>query len=269
MKPVCWLAVLICPGLLGPQGEEEKIKAKQAEITQFLKTAKEERQLRAAVGDLQQLAEQAYGINRYELSSKLYEQAEKVARALKDVTLVVELQGEIRRAHEIGKEYDRVVKAELRISTEEGKPEDHLAVGKFYAIAKGDWKTALTLLSKGSDGKLKELAAADLAGSSIPEEQIALGDRWCALGEKYRDRGLYWYQEAWPRLTGVPREKLRSKVLGFLFKSPAKPPAEFPTGWKRDNAKLVTLDPVVSHTGRHSVRFDAVPEDSLFTGSSG
>ncbi len=259
MKPFCALALLFFPLSPGPtQDDEEKIKARQAEIAQFLKTAKEDRQFRAALGDLRRLADRAYEINRYEISARLHEQAEKVARILKDAALATELQGATKRARETGKEYEKVVRSELKLSALEGKPEDYLVTAKFYALVKGDWKAAIPLLAKGSDAKLKEAAEADLGEPKSPDEQVALAERWWALGEKYRERALHWYGTAWLLSTGVAKERLRTRCLEVSrHRVTSRPPLEVPAKWTRENSgKTVQLDAGCAHAGTCSVRFD-------------
>lgn len=264
MHRMALLLVLLTPALR--QDDEAKIKAKHAEITDFLKTAKGERDLRAALSDLRQLADRAYEINRYELSARLLEQAEKVARALKDARLAAELRDALQRATAVRREYDKVVRTELKLSLEEGKPEEYLAVGKFLALVKGDWKAAVPFLARGSDAKIKEAAEADLADPKSPEERVAVADRWWALGDKFKERALHGYQEAWKFTTGVTREKVRGRAReacahpGDLS---ALPP---PWTCSEPDQADIKADGQFSLKGRRSLRLVPSTKGQPFTG---
>jgi hypothetical protein len=81
------------------QADDKPLKDRHAEILAFVKTAKSERELRAAIGDLGKLGEQAFDLNKYDLSAKAYSDAEKLARtAVRDLPLAQSLQEAAKKA---------------------------------------------------------------------------------------------------------------------------------------------------------------------------
>jgi hypothetical protein len=244
--------MLILLAALVPQ-DEKMIKDKQAEIMAFAKTAKNERDFRAVTDDLVKLAEEAFGINKYELAAKLYSDAERLARtALKDAAFGQSLQDSAKRAADVGKEYTKAAKGVERIIRNEGTPEDYTLSGKFLCFVKGDWELGLADLSKGKDEALKKLAEDDIAAGN----PAALGDAWFAAMKKEpaaKDRALFWYAKVWPTLTGVSREKVRERAktlqrVGAAKRGPA------PSGWTFSPPPDVQwAETEFVHSGKYSI----------------
>lgn len=242
--------LLILVALLVSQDEKE-IKDKQAEVMAFVKTAKSERDLRAALADLSKLAEQSFQINRYDLAAKLYSDAEKIARAsVKDAALAQSLLESGKKAAEVGKEYAKASKAMGNILRNEGTLEDYTTSGRFLCFVKGDWELGLSDLSKGKDEGLKKLALDDVAAAS----PVALADAWFALLKKepaVKERSLHWYAKAWPTLAGVEREKIRARAFELQRKAPAaKQSVPAPSPWQSVKSTLTTE---FAHSGTQSV----------------
>jgi len=214
-----------------PQADEKAIKEKQAEVLAFAKTAKSEREFRAALLDLKKLGEQAYAINKFDLAVKLYGDAEKIARgSLKDVPAAQSLQEAAKRAAEVGKEFGKADKAISAILRNEATPEDYTASGKFTCFVKGDWELGLSDLSKGKDETLKKLAEDDLAAAN----PLALGDAWFGMMKKEpgaKERVLHWYGKAWPSLSGIDKEKVRDRLNKLYGPIAPGKPAPLPAGW--------------------------------------
>lgn len=111
-------------------------------------------------------------------------------------------------------EYD---KAHLAIEKLKRDPADaaaNFAGGKFFCFFRHSWERGLLLLARGTDAKLKDLAAADLANPVDPSARYALGGRWWDLGEDkmhaslqshLRERARYWYRLALPGLEGLEK----------------------------------------------------------------
>ena len=109
------------------------------------------------------------------------------------------LLGTSKRAHDAASE----ALADLR-----NNPADKDAatkVGQYLCFIKGDWKTGLPLLRKGSSRALAQIAALDIAGARDIDGQVAIGDAWWDLAEKARtgvyrqssrDRAVSWYEQA-------------------------------------------------------------------------
>ncbi len=249
-------ALVLALLLAGDEGVEQEIRNKAEEVRQFLKTAKSERELRAAVADLGPLAERAYEINSYELSAKIYDQIERVAKSLKDVSLVLSTRRKSRHCKDVGRAYKRVLHSELAISANKGTGKDYLAVGEFYTFIKGDWDKGVRFLKDGSNPELR--GAAELESVvKTPDEQVSLGDRWWGLGKKYQPRALHWYNTAWPALKGIDREKVRQRVRQSLQKK-GRTNLPIPKGWSQWPVLTGTnADETYAKSGVRSIRLKA------------
>lgn len=246
------LLILLCA--LVPQ-DEKAIKDKQAEVMAFLKTAKTDHDFRAATSDLEKLAQQAFEINKYELSTKLYADAEKIAQNnLKDVALAQSFGATGKKAADVGKEYAKASKAMGNIIRNEATPEDYTTSGRFLCFVKGAWELGLSDLSKGKDERLKKLAEDDLAAGN----PTMLGDSWFSLLKKEpasKDRALYWYGKAWPQTTGIDREKMRERLTKLYTPAvPGKLIPGKPAGWgggldKNSASSVIEVSPLKVHSG--------------------
>ncbi|MBI3858585.1 MAG: hypothetical protein HY293_23105 [Planctomycetes bacterium] len=237
--------------------DEKAIKDKHAEVMAFAKTAKTERDFRAATSDLARLGEQAFGINKYELAAKLYADAEKIARAsLKDAALGQQFQESARKASDVGKEFAKASKAIGNIIRNEATPEDYTTSGRFLCFVKGDWELGLADLAKGKDEALKKLAEDDAAAGN----PSALAEAWFALIKKdppAKERALYWYGKAWPQTKGIDREKMRERLTKlYLPAVPGKLSAERPAGWGGigDKNSIIEVSPLKVHSGGLAMR---------------
>ena len=66
------------------------------------------------------------------------------------------------------------------LETNSNDADANLALGRFYALARGDWDRGLPLLAKGNDAPLKSLATADLATPADGNAAAELADRYAA-----------------------------------------------------------------------------------------
>jgi hypothetical protein len=242
------------------QAEDKALKDRHAEILAFVKTAKSERDYRAAIGDLAKLGEQAFNLNKYELSAKLYSDAEKFARAgVKDLPLAQSLQEAGKKAVDVGKEFSKASKALASILRNEGTPEDFTTSGKFLCFVKGDWELGIADLAKGKDEALKKLAEDDLAGANA----VALGDAWGAHTRKdpaAKDRAIHWYGKAWPTLTGIDKEKVRDRLMK-IYGPPAPPKTGMlPAGWRGSVSVDMKIDVLNGRTHSGSLAARLTPK---------
>lgn len=111
----------------------------------------------------------------------------------------------------------------VALATLRADPQDRQAaeeVGRFLCFVKGDWEAGLPLLAKSEQDLLNELAAADLAGHSSPQEVLTLADRWWELSDRTtqgvfrqacRDRAVTWYEVAFENLP-ESLDKLHAKA---------------------------------------------------------
>ena len=64
-------------------------------------------------------------------------------------------------------------------------------------------------MAKGSDEKLKSLAAKDIAGTDSSAEGVKLGDAWWNIS---KERADYWYDMALPGLVGLEKDKVIKRI---------------------------------------------------------
>jgi len=113
----------------------------------------------------------------------------------------------------------------------ENRPMDpalNLAVGRFYCFIKADWDRGLPMLAAGSDREAKALALKELAGISMSDAQVALGNRWWEFAEKekglerdrIREHAISWYDEAMPGLEGLAKAKVEKRILAAQNEAP-------------------------------------------------
>jgi hypothetical protein len=100
-------------------------------------------------------------------------------------------------------------------------PAANLAAGRYFALQKRDWARGLPLLVRGSDEKLKSVAAADQAAPATAADKVALADQWWTLAEAEDDaaskpallaRAGFWYRSALPELVGLVKTKAELRL---------------------------------------------------------
>lgn len=159
--------------------------------------------------------------NRYREAAALAELLLKPARKTDDRGL---LSAVLQRRRSIEDLHDQFQHAEAAFDALRQDPEDaeaNLVAGKFAAFVKGDWKTGLPLLARGSDRQLRAAASAELDDAAQPQEMLRIADTWWqeadrqshpAAGE-LRWRAKSWYRKALPSLDGVDSARVRQRLL--------------------------------------------------------
>jgi hypothetical protein len=127
-----------------------------------------------------------------------------------DRQLIQEIVAKNKQAVAARKAYADAVPAMDTLKQKPNDPEANLAVGKYRCFSKGNWETGLPMLAKGSDERLKALAAMDIAGAASASGQADLGDAWWNNGT--RQRAAYWYAKALPGLDGVKKEWVEKRL---------------------------------------------------------
>jgi hypothetical protein len=105
-----------------------------------------------------------------------------------------------------------------------GEPQSNLAVGQYDCFVKGDWHTGLTLLSRGGDADLRQLAVLDLREPKETEKQLAIAKGWNdvsithpAIGSGARLRAYDWYLRALPLATiDAQRSEAESQITALM-----------------------------------------------------
>ncbi len=127
--------------------------------------------------------------------------------------------------------YEQIRDAARTLSDKPTDPQVNLALGKFYALAKGDWDRGLTLLAHGSDAKLKDLAVTDLAIPASAEAAVDLGNRYKveansesgAARTNLLCRACYWYEQAGNKATDSVRNKMAQIIFDIDKNLPLRP----------------------------------------------
>lgn len=163
---------------------------------------------------------EAVSADRYEEALKLFPGAEAVAARV-DPLWAVELKARKRDVDAVGREYKLVKKHVDALKVNADDVEANLAVGKFLCFVRNDFKAGIPLLAKGSDKTLQVLAEAELGQLSDAVSFADIGDRWYELAKGYsggkfekrfHDRAFFWYDRAWPKMTGLARVEFEKRL---------------------------------------------------------
>lgn len=145
-------------------------------------------------------------------------EAESLAQKSKSIILASKARARAKEIADARQLSGKIMAARKVLETRPDDPEANCVVGRHLAIAKGDWKAGLGMLSKGGDEKLKALALLDLAGADDLVKQVAIGDGWWDLPESgaaktaVQARAGYWYAKALPALTGLSRLRIEKRL---------------------------------------------------------
>ncbi len=105
------------------------------------------------------------------------------------------------------------------LKADPSNPEDNLTVGRFLCFARNQWIEGLPLIAKGSDPRLKDLAAGDLLNPTDPKAEKELADRWWALADQQKEfaaplrtRAVHWYSQAVDGLHGLELDLAKRRI---------------------------------------------------------
>jgi hypothetical protein len=130
------------------------------------------------------------------------------------------------------KAYESVADA-VRVRADRADDADaNLALGKFHALARGDWDRGLPLLARGSDPKLKALSTADLGSPADANGALELADAYAGQAEAESGaaktnllwRACWWYEQAEGQLSGLDRTRVEKTVANIDKTLPASRP---------------------------------------------
>jgi WD40 repeat protein len=161
-----------------------------------------------------------------ELAARLAEAVEGAAASSADEKLRAEARRRAGEARLLAKERARVRGAVERLKAAPEDAQASLAVGKYYALVRGDWERGLPLLARGADADLRDAAKRDLSKPADSAGQVALAEAWRRLAQgppraraEVLLRAASWYQQASLDLEGAERERIdgRLKELNGLL----------------------------------------------------
>jgi hypothetical protein len=130
------------------------------------------------------------------------------------------LTSQIKRVRELALEYPPVKQGIAKLRESPSDAAANAVVGRFYCLRKHAWRSGLALLARGSEPKLRALAAAELAAGSTTAGALKVGDGWWdyALTQPEVIRSVVqahagdWYLAAQPGLTGIRKLQIRERL---------------------------------------------------------
>ncbi|HEX4000714.1 MAG TPA: PEGA domain-containing protein [Pirellulales bacterium] len=163
---------------------------KQKLLDKYISVAKPDQE-EAAISVAEQLVNQAIAGDQYEIALVLATAASRAA-AKSQLPTRKEIEDQLsKRRHDIriiAPLYAAAKKARAALAKTPDDPEANKLVGQWNCFYKSDWAAGLPLLAKGSDEKLKSLAAEDLMAElkspTDAEGKIHLADAWWELAQK-------------------------------------------------------------------------------------
>lgn len=162
------------------------------------------------------LVHEAMEADKFDIAVTAAAKAEAIQKSIADAALGV-------RISELKKEVAAVKEEYLRVKSSIDKPGtgDQEAVGRYYALVKGDWARGLPLLAASAKAPLSALAEKDL---SLPQDagaQAEIGDGWWDLAEKEKtplrksrmqERARYWYETAFSSSSGLSKTRIEKRL---------------------------------------------------------
>jgi hypothetical protein len=197
------------------------------------------------------LAEEAEAADDYEAAARLVKVAQAAPLASNKglATVVHERSAEVEH---LGKAYTAIKEALRMVADKSADADANLAVGRFLCLQKGDWDKGATLLAKGGNAPLKDLATKELAGPTEPSPQVELGDGYKALAEgetgtpktNLLRRACWWYEKAEAKLAGLGQGQVTKKIAEISKALPSMQLTIEFAKWGADTSWVEVLAPV-------------------------
>jgi len=179
------------------------------------------------------IVDQATAADIYDVALPLGELALTQARLSNDASAMRDSALCLQREREAEAAFVAVKPAAAALAAKPTDPAANLEIGKYRCFIKADWQGGLPMIVLGTDAGLKKLAQQDLAGPTIAEDMIRLGDGWWDVAEKLvgpakegcQKRAAKWYQDALPVLPeGLTKTRIEKRLA-------AVPMADSNVGW--------------------------------------
>jgi serine/threonine protein kinase len=176
------------------------------------------------VGAVLALADEATEADDYEEAERLAKIAQASTTAPTDLAAAAAARARVKEVAALREAYEAIPNAVRALGDKPHHDSDaHLALGRFYALAKGDWDRGLSMLARGSDAKLRTLAQTDLASPANAKATEELGDGYAAQATSESGaaktnlwcRACYWYEQAEGKLSGPDRTRVQRKVAAI------------------------------------------------------
>ncbi|MCI0641022.1 MAG: PA14 domain-containing protein [Gemmataceae bacterium] len=175
----------------------------------------------AAVVDSALLATRlAVYAENYDHAERLLKAAQSVVGSAQSVLLRDAVAATRKQVTLLMKEAEPAKAARAVLEKNEHEPKANAALGRYLALARGDWKRGLPHLARGDNSELAAWAQRDLAGARDAKEQADLGDGWWKLSqqapysdwkEQLVDRARFWYARALPDLDALRKTEVEKR----------------------------------------------------------
>ncbi len=153
----------------------------------------------------------------FEVAKEMQQIGERLARRIRDTEAVKELGQMGVSIRHLERAYRNISSLLEAVPGGRENPDDNLEVGRYFCFCKGQWERGLIFLTRGSDLRLRRLAAQELSQPTTPDEQIEVADGWwetsleaSKLEQLHLQRhALDWYRQA---IDGMPEGLLKTKI---------------------------------------------------------
>lgn len=193
--------------------------------------------------------------DQYEVARRLATLAQGLARKSNDKELLARVEGRGKEIRAIEEEYPLARQALAVLKDKPDDPDANLTVGRFLCLIKGSWHEGLPHLAKASEPTLRELAAQELTNPPDAVTHLDLADAWWNMIDEDEDnlnvrvalqiaglktwlellnpkldhvrvkpqlqrRAYYWYQQAAPKMGGLTRARIDSRMKTLAEQMP-------------------------------------------------
>lgn len=226
---------------------------KTAVFTTLADGAKTPSTAKSLVDAVLDVVDDALATDQYEVSRRLVTLTQGLARKSGDKELLARVEGRGKEIRIMEEEHPGIRQAIEVLKDKPDDPDANLTMGRFLCLIKGSWHQGLPHLAKGSEPTLRALAAQESTNPPDSATQLDLGDAWWDLIEENDDnlevrlalqiaglktwwellsldhtrvkpqmqrRAYYWYQQAAPRLGGLTRARVESRMKTLLDRLP-------------------------------------------------
>lgn len=223
-------------------------------------------QCESVVQHLLQLTDSAIETDNFVVARQWGELAATLARRSADPQLQQHTSQRMAQIRQNENAYAEIPRALETLAKAPDDPPANLKVGLYRCFIRQDWDQGLPHLAKGSDTRLKTLAATDLNGAESGQDRIKLGDLWWDYSEQtalhragLRRRAAYWYGQAVDELTGLSKLRVekrlkemeagpQSRTVNLLRLCDPRKDAAVPDKWKATEQTLVGMSKSGSNT---------------------
>jgi len=216
---------------IGKSFQVDLFQLKGAALSEARKSASLTEQREALAEQALALIEDAVARDDFVAAKYLGQLALDSARKARERDLTKRIVARNKTVTEVAEAYSETKDAFQTLEESPTDPEANLAAGRYLCFMKGDWEKGMPMLALGKDGQTTKLAIKELKGITDVEGQVALGDGWWELAEtkdgltkeRARERAAVWYRLACPKLSGLAKSKVETRLQQLEPKSPPKP----------------------------------------------